>query len=451
MSESAAHDRDERLRRFRVRNEGLVAVAAFAAMCVVVLLKAPQLLEPDDFAYRASIVALSEGHLLLTNAQYLALQDQLTRHGGGGILQWTHLGNGKWISQKNPGYPFFAVIFQWLHALRAAPLFYGAFACGGLFYGARKWLGAWGGTVAVVLYCFSGAALIFAWRATMPTFSDASLIAGASGLLLGVLLARDEPHARRLFLGLVAFLALDGAVFIRYSDLTVLLVALLAVLVLQRVCSLNRSMLVTWCGAVLLFGVGDLALNHYLYGGYFTTGYSPGLVTFATSAILPNVERMPSRLIESMPMVVLALVASVVIAVRYVTTRSRPTSEKTVAPARRDGTVALVLVLGWLSVWGLYAMYTWTVNQTLFPGNPIHVVRFYVPAIGLIALLGTWLFMHVPWKFAVVLLVVVASLGLWSFHAPSNYETFHPSPPHIGTPPPPGFSLVSSGSPSSPQ
>jgi len=38
-----------------------------------------------------------------------------------------------------------------------------------------------GGTYAVVLYCSSGAALNFASRSTMPTFTDASLIAAAAG------------------------------------------------------------------------------------------------------------------------------------------------------------------------------------------------------------------------------------------------------------------------------
>jgi hypothetical protein len=44
------------------RGEVLVAVAAFAALCVAVLTRSAQLLEPDDYAYRASIIALTRGH-----------------------------------------------------------------------------------------------------------------------------------------------------------------------------------------------------------------------------------------------------------------------------------------------------------------------------------------------------------------------------------------------------
>jgi len=105
----------------------------FVAMCVAVFLRAPATVGAGDYAYRASIVALSQGHLLLTNAQYLALQLQLSVHGGGGISQWIHLANGKWISQKNPAIRCSPVAFQMLHALRWAPLFYGAIGCGDSF------------------------------------------------------------------------------------------------------------------------------------------------------------------------------------------------------------------------------------------------------------------------------------------------------------------------------
>jgi len=318
-------------------------------MCVVVLLKAPQLLEPDDYAYRASIVALSQGHLVLTNVQYLALQAKLNLHGAGGILQWTHLGNGKWISQKNPGFPFFAVVFLLLHVLRVAPLFFAALASGGLFYGARRWLGTWGGTYAVVLYCSSGAALNFAWRSTMPTFSDASLIAAAAGVLLGVLLSKEDRGARRVMLGVLAFLALDGAVLIRYTDVSVLVVALIAVVALYRVCSLSRAMVLSWFGVVVVFALGDLELNRVLYGGIFKTGYASGLITFGTSAIVPNLERLPSRLIESLPMVVMALAGLLWIIIRFARSSPLDSAVVTRVRARIDATVALVLSLGWLS------------------------------------------------------------------------------------------------------
>jgi hypothetical protein len=423
------------------RGEIWAAVGVFAAMCVAVFATAPQMLEPDDFAYRASIVALSQGHVLLTNAQYLALQLQLSAHGGGGISQWIHLADGKWISQKDPGYPFFAVVFQMLHALRWAPLFYGALGCGGLFYGARRWLGRWGGTYAVALYCSSGAALNFAWRSTMPTFTDASLIAAAAGLLLGVLLSKEVSNSRRLVLGVLAFLALDGAVFIRYSDLAVLVVALVVLGAFYRVSSLTRAMIFSWLGVVVLFALGDLELNRLLYGGFFKSGYAAGLVTFSSRALIPNLERMPSRLIESLPMFVLALGSLVWIAVRFLESRALDLHSPKRERSSQDASVALVLLAGWFSVWGLYATYIWTVGQTLGPGNPVHVVRFYLPALGLIALLAAWLLKQLPRWFSLALLVVLAGLGVWSYQTPANHAIVYTGRPPVDVGPGPSGAI----------
>lgn len=410
--------RDEVGERAPLTTEVPLAVAVFLAMCFAVLLRSPQLLEPDDYAYRASIVALSQGHLLLTSAQFFALAAQLGAHGGPGIEQWVHLRSGMWISQKNPGYPFFAVVFQWLHALRTSPLFYGAFGCVGLFYGARAWLGRWGGVYCVALYCFSGAALLFAWRATMPTFTDASLIGGATGLLLGVLLRRNDPPTRRFALGALAFLALDGAVFIRYTDVVVLAVAVVAVIGLASVCRVTWLTVVGWCGLVAAFGVFDLVVNHLLYGGIFTTGYRSGIVTFRAYAIVPNLEGMPSRLLESVPMATLALIGVIWIAIRFFSNGGSGASFR--RAARCDALVALALGMGWFAMWALYSSYTWTVRQTLGAANPIHVVRFYVPVLGLIALLGAWFLTRMPKWAATGLIVLVMSLALWSYVTPAN-------------------------------
>ena len=137
------------------RKEIFLALAAFAVLCVAVLRCAPYLAEPDDFAYRASIAAMTQGHFLtLSTAQYNALAVHLGRLGGGGplgilnapVVQWVQLADGRWISEKDPGYPFLAVPFQALGIIRWAPLFYETLGCLGLFFGARRWLGRFGGT-----------------------------------------------------------------------------------------------------------------------------------------------------------------------------------------------------------------------------------------------------------------------------------------------------------------
>ena len=55
----------------------------------------------------------------------------------------------------------------------------------------------------------------------------------------------------------------------------------------------------------------------------------------------------------------------------------------------------MALAASWLAIWGVYSAYYWTNDPS---ENTLQTVRFYVPAIGMIALLGAW-----P--------------GTWSFHA----------------------------------
>src|ERR1700761_1241150 len=180
---------------------------ALPGLWVVALRVRPLLVEPDDSAYRASIVAVNVGHFFsLSPAQVQALVTRLGtsvgRGPGGPIIQWVQLANGRWISEKDPGYPYLAAPFQALGLIRLAPLFFGALAGLGLFAGGRRWLGRYGGTVAVALYCSSGAALVFAWRDYMPTFTDASLAAAGTGALIWAMLATGARDRRRTGCGL---------------------------------------------------------------------------------------------------------------------------------------------------------------------------------------------------------------------------------------------------------
>ncbi len=85
--------------------------------------------------------------------------------------------------------------------MRLAPLFYGALACVGLWLGARRWLGRWGGTFAVGAYCSAAMVLVMAWRSFMPTFTDASLVACGLGLLVWSALALGRSRRARVIVG----------------------------------------------------------------------------------------------------------------------------------------------------------------------------------------------------------------------------------------------------------
>ena len=409
--------------------EACLAVAAFSVLCIVVLRASPYLPEPDDYAYRASIVAMTDGHLFtLSEAQAHALADQLapvlggSRLGpgpGGGPVQWVQLAGGRWISEKDPGYPYLAVAFQALGLIRLAPLFYAALACLGLYAGGRRWLGGFGGAAAVGLYCSSGAAILFAWRDYLPTFTEASLIAAGTGALLWVVLAAGASAGRRTWVGLAGFVALEAATFSRYTNIVVLGCAAIAVLVAWRLRAgrLPGSAVAWWLASVCVFGAGVAIFDTLIYGGPLRSGYRPGEIRFSFSALGPNLRYMPAHLIQAMPMLVFGLGALAGIAVTWL--RGRRTGGQRTAAARRDLAVALALAASWAAIWVLYATYTWTAEPRL---STLQAVRFYVPALGAISLLGAWLLVRVPRKqpfIAITTLAVVAALfglGNLAFH-----------------------------------
>ena len=445
--------------------EAFVALAAFAVLCAVVLSSASRLVEPDDYAYRASIVAITQGHFLtLSTAQADRLAAQLPGPGGhpvaarpggnkqgagspGGnapvpavpvpvviIPQWVQLSDGRWISEKDPGYPFLAAPFQAAGIIRLAPLFYGALGCLGLFFGARRWLGRYGGPAAVALFCSSGAALLFAWRDYMPTFTDASLIAAGTGALLWAVLADQATARRRTWAGLAGFAALEAAAFVRYTDIVVLGCAVVAVVAAWRLRAVPAAALRWWLGSVAVSGAGVALFDDLVYGGPLTSGYRPGEITFSLSAVLPNLRYMPAHLIQAMPMLVPGLAALAWIAARRL--RLRRADQERAAPARRDLAVGLALAASWLSVWGLYAAYIWTANPF---GSTLQFARFYVPAAGAISLLGSWLVTRLPRRASLAAVtsaavaVAMFGLGAWSFAVirQSPFRGVHVRPPGV--------------------
>ena len=401
--------------------EAVLAAVAFAALCVVVLSVAPQIPEPDDGAYHASIVAMTEGHFLtLSIAQAETLARKLGDNPAAPPNQWVEVADGRYISEKDPGYPFLAAPFEALGIIRWAQLFYGALACLGLFIGARRWLGHFGGLAAVGLYCSSGAALAFAWRDYMPTFTDASLIAAGSGFLLWAVLATEASSRRRTWVGLVGFAAIEIATFVRYTNIVILSCAVVAVILAWRLRAARLSLREVgwWLASVIVFGAVVAVFDDLVYGGPLSTGYRPGEITFSLGSFVANVQSMPAHLMEAMPMLVLGLIALAWIIVRWLLLRH--TGGQAGAVARRDLWVGLSVAASWFAIWGLYSAYTWTTDPT---SVTVQVVRFYVPASGAIALLGAWLVTRIPgrvWPAGLTTATVIAVLfgmGVSSFYA----------------------------------
>jgi hypothetical protein len=96
-------------------------------------------------------------------------------------------------------------------------------------------------------------------------------------------------------------------------------------------------------------------------------------------------------------------------------------AESTATPRQRPGAIlAAALAASWFAIWGLYSAYTWTTDPT---SVTVQVVRFYVPAIGAIALLGAWLVTRIPGRASragltsAAVITAMFGLGVWSFYA----------------------------------
>lgn len=436
MSDLAAALQPDAAARSRDRRVWVEAAAAgllFLAFAVAVLARPPQILEPDDVAYRGSIFALAHGDVTLTTEQLQQLAAEIAAadpeqgfggfpggpqvqpgqgglgsgpFGGGAIAQWVQLPSGEWISEKNPGYPYLALPFHAVGLERLAPLFYGALACLALFVGARRWLGPWAGVWAVAAFLANGAALVFAWRAWMPTFTDTSLIAVGAALLLWSLVAGASTVRCRTVAGSLAFLALALAVACRYTNVVAAVVAAVAALLLVRRAGLPWRTLAWWLGTAAVVAAGVAAFGLHYYGDAVGTGYQSGVITFSLESVLPNLRGMPPALVRAMPVAVIAAV-SIAWAVGRRILRSDD------AAARRDLPAVLALAAAWLGLWGLYLAYDWTVRMGA--GGGVHTVRFYVEALGPMALLAAWGLTRVPRWLAVLLVAALIGLAAASF------------------------------------
>jgi hypothetical protein len=218
---------------------------------------------------------------------------------------------------------------------------------------------------------------------------------------------------------LAGFAAIEIATFVRYTDIVILACAVVAVIVARRLRAVDLSLrtLCWWLASVAASGIGVAVFDDRVYGGPLTTGYRPGEVDFAFGAIGPNLRILPAALMQAMPMLVLGLLALAWIVVRWLVTR-RDTGAAC-ATARRDLSVGAALAASWFAIWGLYSTYTWTTDPT---GYAVQVVRFYVPALGAIALLGAWLVTRIPGparRAGLASAAVVAAMfgvGVWAFY-----------------------------------
>jgi hypothetical protein len=384
-----------------------LAVASIVLAGAIALVPHYKLRQPDPYTYRASIAALLDGRVALDAAQYRRLSAELSKVDDGwdsgiGIVQWTRTPAGGFVSEKNPGYPFLVAPFAAVGLTRLAPILCFLIGCAGLWLAGHRWLGAWGGAFAVALFCSSGTLVTMLHEAYMPTATEASLLAGGGGLILWALL--DERGGRSAVLaGTLGFLLAGVAVTVRYTAVGVLgvLGVTAALWVVRRASPVRARRLALWGVAGALGPVLVLVYDWLVFGSPQSTGYSQG-VSFSAGAMMRNLRTMPIPLLIGMPVAVLAAagVVWVLIAARG---DGRPAR-------RRDLAVVGSLVAWWLAVWLTYLAYDWTTVVRFSMSFPL-TSRFYLPALGALALLGAFPLARAPRRVGVPLVAALLFVG----------------------------------------
>ena len=406
-----------------------LALASLVLVCVVALVPAYKLRQPDPFAYRASIAALLDGRLVLDTAQYRSLDSRLKKvddgwHSNIGIVQWTTTPSGAHVSEKNPGYAWWAAPFAAVGVVRLAPVAALLIGCAGLWLAGRRWLGEWGGAFTVALFCGSGTLVTMLHEAYMPSATEAALLAGGAGLVTWALL--DERGGRRAVAGgALGFLLLGAVVTVRYTAVAVLavLAATAVAWVLRRASPLRFRWLALWAAAGAVGPALSLVYDQLVYGAPLRTGYTQG-VTFSVGAVARNLRTVPLGLLLGMPVALLAAAGvlwAVTNAVRARAARGgeaeRSAADGSRGPGaaagspRRDLAVAGSLLAWWLAVWLMYLAYDWTTIVRPSMSYPLFS-RFYLPALGALALLGALPLTRLPRRAAVPVAAGLLALGV---------------------------------------
>jgi hypothetical protein len=268
----------------------------------------------------------------------------------------------------------------------------------------------------------------------MPTFTDTSLIACGIGLLIWTVLSAERRTPVRVGIGALAFFSLGLALFVRYTSITVLVIAAVFAVFACFVkrWGLPRWALLVWALVVLVpIGIA-LCFNVTYYGSLTKTGYLPGAVEFSLSAVPTNIRELPWRLAEAMPVSLAALAAIFVMVRTQLNFRKSQAFDDTAARVEdgsgltlasesviADRWMGLFLVCSWVSTWGLYVMFVWT--SQVIEGAEVNGIgtytftRLFVPSLGAIVLLAAWLLVRLPRGVALLIVAALLCFGIADF------------------------------------
>ncbi len=398
-----------------------IALVVFLAAQLLVLAIPQKMQEPGDWGFQYAARNFAQGHVVLTDEQYIE-QSWGAWFAGGQLLSYANVGEHSWAFTWAPGYAFYLVPFERIGApwLGASLLSFGLAAV--LYLLLARIKDEKTALLGVVLLVFSPLYLAMWQRVYMDSLAALAFCGIGGGLYLYYWLSRARLRASVCaVILLVAGFMIMASVGVRYTNIAVAAVFGVHFIVMAVRSHLRREHflpigLLFGLGAALS-GVGILIYRGVAFGTPFNSGgeFAQLPVKFAWhytlgsgfSIVRNNIIQLWAPLITAMPVLFVAVPAFA--AVGY---------GKGFFPRRRDTWLELPahtfhLLWGWVAaVFGVYVMYEWTSyqagGQLLFP----LLARFYLPALFPLVVISALMLRRLSVRFWGSILTVLTVLGI---------------------------------------
>ena len=198
---------------------------------------------------------------------------------------------GRPLSSLDLGFLALAVPFYLVGGVFMEPVLFGALASIAIFFAARRWIGRWGGAIAVTLFLSINTAITLSERISYAASIDSSLIAIGASLILLTLINQDQGPSRHLLIGGVGLFSLVLATLLQSSNVWFLVGGVALLTIYRTSARIGTSTLVELyvvalgsLASVILFN--EWALRSISNGGIFP--FSVAAIGGNISAMLPH-------------------------------------------------------------------------------------------------------------------------------------------------------------------
>jgi hypothetical protein len=404
----------------------IVAVGIIAAS-VLSLSISPQMLGHSSWAYYFGVENFSNGDFVIDDALHSG-QVAEAKAQGGTLTQYVEISDGQWALEKAPGYVLYMVPFEWLGIPRWGNVFLAIGMTLVIYILMKRLKNEKTACITSLLMLFTPISLIMLNITYMNTFASLAFIAMGGGLYIYYQLEREKLS--RFAAGIILFLSFllsSWSVVVCYTNF--LIVAVIALhFVITRAIAFhkgNMKYLLLESGSFILGNGIPVAIlliyNYCVFGSIFDYGYhySSMPTSFSLESLFTNIINAPSPLLESFPLLLIAVPAfGIILYLKYMASKK---------PAILSGGWAgmaaelpndiLWLLAGWfIGGFCLYLAYDFTAEYMGSHTSFVRFARYYLPGLFPVAVISALVMDRFPrWILFLVLgILIVAGIVIYT-------------------------------------